>query len=55
MKDIEDGIISRHKVAKNVYMVAYNEETLVVDEEKTKALREKERGERRKRGMSLGF
>jgi acetophenone carboxylase len=52
MRDIEDGTIS-HRVAKNVYKVAYDEETLVVDEEKTKALREEERADRRKRGMKF--
>jgi hypothetical protein len=52
MKDLEDGIIS-HKVARDIYKVAYNEETLLVDEEKTKALREKERTARKKRGIKF--
>jgi acetophenone carboxylase len=52
MKDIEDGIIS-HKVATDVCRVAYDEETLVVDEEKTKSLREDERAARKRRGIKF--
>ncbi|MGD0229736.1 MAG: hydantoinase B/oxoprolinase family protein [Syntrophorhabdales bacterium] len=50
MKDIDDGIIS-HRVAREIYRVSYNEETLLVYEEKTKALRQAEREERKKRGV----
>lgn len=50
MKDIENGVIS-HWVAKNVYKVVYDEKALEVDVEVTKALREKERAERKKRGL----
>ena len=52
MKDLEDGIIS-HKVARDIYKVAYNKETLLVDEEKTKALREEERAARKIRGIKF--
>jgi len=50
MKDLEEGIIS-HRVARDIYQVAYNQETLLVDGEKTKALRNSERGNRKKRGV----
>lgn len=50
MKDIEDGIIS-HRVALDVYRVVYNQESLLVDEDKTTTLRLKEREERKKSGM----
>jgi len=50
MKDLEEGIIS-HRVARNIYRVAYNQETLLVDEEKTRVLRKAERENRRKRGV----
>jgi acetophenone carboxylase len=49
MKDVESGIIS-HRAARDVYRVAYDREMLVADEEKTKALREQERADRKKRG-----
>jgi N-methylhydantoinase B/oxoprolinase/acetone carboxylase alpha subunit len=49
MKDLEEGIIS-HRVARDVYRVAYHQETLLVDEEKTKGLRNTERENRKKRG-----
>ncbi|RJX23113.1 MAG: hydantoinase B/oxoprolinase family protein [Dethiobacter sp.] len=52
MKDIEDGIIS-HRSAREIYKVAYDENALLVDEEKTKILREEERMNRRKRGISF--
>jgi acetophenone carboxylase len=50
MKDLENGIIS-HRAAKDIYKVAYDEELLVADGEKTKALREQEREDRKKRGI----
>jgi acetophenone carboxylase len=50
MKDLEEGIIS-HRVAKDIYRVAYNQETLLVDQEKTKAFRKAEKEDRKKRGM----
>jgi N-methylhydantoinase B/oxoprolinase/acetone carboxylase alpha subunit len=50
MKDLEEGIIS-HRVARDIYHVAYHQETLLVDEEKTKALRKAERRNRKKRGV----
>ena len=50
MKDIEEGIIS-HRIARDIYQVAYNQDTLLVDEEKTKALRKAEKENRIKRGM----
>ena len=50
MKDLEEGIIS-HRIARDIYQVAYNQETLLVDEEKTKALRKAEKESRKKRGM----
>jgi acetophenone carboxylase len=50
MKDLEEGIIS-HRVARNIYRVAYNQETLLVDEEKTKSLRRAEKENRKKRGV----
>jgi len=49
MSDIRKGVAS-HWAARNVYHVAYDEESLMVDDEKTKELREKERQERIKRG-----
>jgi hypothetical protein len=50
MKDLEEGIIS-HRIARDIYQVAYNQETLFVNEEKTKALRKTEKENRKKRGM----
>jgi len=49
MKDLENGIIS-HRAARDIYRVAYDREMLVADEDKTKALREQERADRKKRG-----
>jgi N-methylhydantoinase B/oxoprolinase/acetone carboxylase alpha subunit len=50
MKDLEDGVIS-HRVAEDIYRVSYNRETLMVDQDETKSLRQKEREERKKRGV----
>jgi N-methylhydantoinase B/oxoprolinase/acetone carboxylase alpha subunit len=50
IKDLDEGIIS-HRAAREIYRVAYTEETLLVDEEETKALRKAEREERKKRGI----
>ncbi len=50
IKDIEEDLIS-HETAKRMYFVAYNEETLVLDRETTKKLREAERAARKKRGV----
>jgi len=49
VNDISKGITSP-LVARNIYHVAYDDETMVVDYEKTKELREKEREDRIKRG-----
>lgn len=50
MPDLENEVIS-HWSAKNVYKVVYGEESLAVDEEKTKLLREQERMDRKARGL----
>jgi N-methylhydantoinase B/oxoprolinase/acetone carboxylase alpha subunit len=52
MQDLENGIIS-HRAAKDIYKIAYDEETLVVDVEKTKLRREQERVNRKKRGVKF--
>jgi N-methylhydantoinase B/oxoprolinase/acetone carboxylase alpha subunit len=52
VKDLEKGVIS-HWAAKNVYKVAYDERSLAVDHEETKALREKERKDRKKNGKKF--
>jgi acetophenone carboxylase len=49
MKDIRDEIIS-HWTAQNVYKVAYDPDTLEVDQKKTEGLRQLEREDRKKRG-----
>ena len=49
IRDIEDGLLSI-PVAKKLYKVEFNEETLVIDHEGTKKLRDQERADRRKRG-----
>lgn len=49
VQDVENRIIS-DAVARQVYRVAYDPETFVVDEEETKRLREAEREERKRRG-----
>lgn len=48
MRDLEKGVISPW-TAKNVYKVVYDEKRLAVDEEKTRALRDRERQDRIKR------
>ncbi|MCK4274106.1 MAG: hydantoinase B/oxoprolinase family protein [Dehalococcoidales bacterium] len=50
MQDLGKGTIS-HWAAKNVYKVVYDEKILAVDEEKTRALRERERENRKTRGQ----
>jgi N-methylhydantoinase B/oxoprolinase/acetone carboxylase alpha subunit len=50
MQDLESGVIS-HWTAKNVYKVAYDEQRLAVDQEKTESLREQERMDRKTRGV----
>ena len=50
MQDLENGVIS-HWAAKNVYRVAYDEQRLAVDREKTELLREQERMDRKARGL----
>jgi len=50
MQDLEGGLIS-HWVARNVYKVVYDEDTLIVDEEKTKLRREQEMADRKRRGL----
>ena len=52
MQDLENGVISPW-VAKNVYKVAYDEQSLAVDQEKTKLLREQERTDRKARGVKF--
>jgi acetophenone carboxylase len=52
MQDIENGVIS-HRVAKDIYKVVYDEKRLIVDEEKTKLLREQEKMKRKKRGVTF--
>jgi len=51
MQDLQKGLIS-HWVAKNVYKVVYDEDTLLVDSEKTKFRREQELADRKSRGLS---
>jgi hypothetical protein len=51
MDDLRKEVISRW-TAENIYHVAYDPETLEVDEEKTKQLRQKEREDRKSRGMT---
>jgi N-methylhydantoinase B/oxoprolinase/acetone carboxylase alpha subunit len=50
IKDLRDGIIS-HSIAKNVYKVVYDPKTLILDKEKTEELRQRERAERKTRGV----
>lgn len=50
IQDLEDELISEH-VAKNIYHVAYNPETLKVDLEGTQQLRREEREKRIQRGV----
>ncbi len=50
MQDLEGGLIS-HWVAKNVYKVVYDENTLIVDDEKTKLRRQQEMADRKRRGL----
>lgn len=49
MKDLQQGLISEW-VARNIYRVAYDPDTLVVNEEETERLRREEREARLKRG-----
>lgn len=51
IKDLEDGIISNY-VAKNIYHIEYNEETLALDEEGTNVKREAEKKARLVRAIS---
>jgi len=51
MKDIGDGIVS-HDVAGRIFHVAYDPETLDVDQEKTEKLRNDERQKRLKQGKT---
>ncbi|HJX12081.1 MAG TPA: hydantoinase B/oxoprolinase family protein [Dehalococcoidales bacterium] len=51
MDDLRREIISRH-TAENVYHVAFDPETLEVDHEKTGELRNREREDRKARGMT---
>jgi N-methylhydantoinase B/oxoprolinase/acetone carboxylase alpha subunit len=51
MDDLSKEVIS-HWTAENVYHVAYNHETLEVDDEKTKQLRKKERSDRLSRSVT---
>ena len=49
LKDLKEGMVS-HWAAQNVYSIVYDEETLRLDEEKTRELREQVRKERISRG-----
>lgn len=49
MKDLEEDLIS-HETARTMYHVVYDEATLVVDEEGTRAARKAERDARKQRG-----
>lgn len=51
MEDLDKGLIS-HWVARNVYKVVYDEDTLLVDDEKTKLRREQEIADRKSRGLN---
>jgi len=51
MDDVRNEIIS-HRTAEKVYQVAYNHETLEVDYDRTNELRQKEREDRKARGLS---
>jgi N-methylhydantoinase B/oxoprolinase/acetone carboxylase alpha subunit len=51
MEDIRNEITSRW-AAKNVYKIVFDEESLIVDEEKTRQLREQERQKRLKQGKT---
>lgn len=50
IKDVEEELISQ-ETANNIYKVFYDPETLVLNVEKTKEAREKEREARKKRGV----
>src|SRR5699024_649178 len=50
IKDIEEDLISQ-ETANDIYKVFYNPETFVLDVEKTEKEREKERANRKKRGV----
>jgi N-methylhydantoinase B/oxoprolinase/acetone carboxylase alpha subunit len=50
MKDVEEGIISTD-VAREIYFVAFDDQTLVVDEARTRERRDAERAERVRRGL----
>ncbi|MFH1646440.1 MAG: hydantoinase B/oxoprolinase family protein [Chloroflexota bacterium] len=52
MKDLENGVIS-HWAARNVYKVVYDEKRLAVDAEKTRAIRDAEKQDRKKRGKKF--
>ncbi|MDB6087895.1 MAG: acetone carboxylase subunit alpha [Gammaproteobacteria bacterium] len=49
MKDLAEDLMS-HEIARNIYKVVYDEETLIVDEEATRKCREDYRRERTRRG-----
>jgi len=49
VKDLRDGMTT-HWAAQNIYYIAYDEKTMRLDMEKTNALRDKVREERKKRG-----
>ena len=50
MQDLENGVIS-HRAAKEIYRVAYDPASLMIDQEKTTRFREEERANRKKRGV----
>ncbi|MBI2312618.1 MAG: hydantoinase B/oxoprolinase family protein [Betaproteobacteria bacterium] len=50
IRDIEEGLISR-ETAREIYHIAYNPETLVLDREATEQARQSERASRKARGV----
>ncbi|WP_078427663.1 hydantoinase B/oxoprolinase family protein [Alkalihalobacterium alkalinitrilicum] len=53
IKDLEDGLISEY-VAKNIYHVAYDESSFILNKEETEERRRVEREARKKRGVPFG-
>jgi len=51
--DLREGLVT-HWAARSIYKIAYDEETLRLDQEETKLLREETRTERRRRGKPYG-
>jgi acetophenone carboxylase len=51
--DLRDGMVTPW-AARNIYRVAYDDETLRLDREKTRELREEARARRKQRGKPYG-